>query len=101
MNEVTYRCENCGTEFEVVQGSRRRYCDPCTLKKMLDRHFLQGKCKMCGKVGDIVKHHQTYDMVSGWHGSHKGQVIKLCLSCHRKIHIKYPKRNNSANSKSG
>ena len=97
--EVTYTCLNCGVTFKIEQGSRRRYCDSCVIKKMFDRHYLQGKCAMCGKEGNVVRHHQTYDMLRDMK-SPKGKVIIICLSCHRKIHSKYPKRNKLSNSES-
>ena len=35
INKVTFRCEECGKEFLVPQGSRRRYCQDCTLKRIV------------------------------------------------------------------
>lgn len=29
MNKVWYICQECKEEFEVEQGSRRKYCDKC------------------------------------------------------------------------
>jgi len=33
VNEVWYTCLDCGKKFKVRQGSRRRYCDECVLKR--------------------------------------------------------------------
>jgi len=32
--QINYRCQDCGKEFPAVQGSRRRYCDNCMLKRI-------------------------------------------------------------------
>ena len=34
INEVIYRCYDCGKEFTVPQGSRIRYCNECMLKRI-------------------------------------------------------------------
>ncbi len=34
INEVTYRCQDCGKPFQAPQGSRRKYCDSCMLKRI-------------------------------------------------------------------
>ena len=34
MNKVTYKCQDCGKEFEVNQGSRQRYCPECIAAKV-------------------------------------------------------------------
>jgi len=34
INEVTYICQDCKKPFQAPQGSRRRYCDPCMLKRI-------------------------------------------------------------------
>lgn len=31
---LKFKCEACGAEFEVEQGSRRRYCDKCLLERV-------------------------------------------------------------------
>ena len=33
--EVIYECKSCGKKFTVEQGSRRRYCEKCTLRRIL------------------------------------------------------------------
>ncbi len=35
INEVIFRCLQCGKEFMVPQGSRRRFCQDCTLKRIV------------------------------------------------------------------
>ena len=34
INEVTYLCQDCKEPFQAPQGSRRRYCDNCMLKRI-------------------------------------------------------------------
>lgn len=34
INEVTYKCQACGKEMLVPQGSRIRYCDTCMLRRI-------------------------------------------------------------------
>ncbi len=36
INEVTYKCQDkdCGKPFQAPQGSRRKYCDHCMLKRI-------------------------------------------------------------------
>jgi len=34
INEVAYRCGDCHQPFQAPQGSRRKYCDPCMLKRI-------------------------------------------------------------------
>jgi len=35
MNTVVYHCLDCQAEFQATQGSKRRYCDACTMKRVL------------------------------------------------------------------
>lgn len=35
MNETTYKCQDCGAEFQAKQGSRQRFCQPCMYKRIL------------------------------------------------------------------
>lgn len=35
--KVVYKCQDCGKEFKVKWGSRRRFCDECTLKRVLNQ----------------------------------------------------------------
>jgi DNA-directed RNA polymerase subunit RPC12/RpoP len=51
MNQVIYKCQDkdCGKDFTVEQGSRRKYCDACTLKRILLGKKQKGKGK---EVGD-------------------------------------------------
>ena len=37
INEVTYKCLDCGSDFTVIQGSKRRFCDACTIKRLATR----------------------------------------------------------------
>jgi DNA-directed RNA polymerase subunit RPC12/RpoP len=39
MNKVTYKCQDkeCSKSFEVEQGSRRKYCDDCAIKRLLHK----------------------------------------------------------------
>ncbi len=34
MRMVQFKCEECGTDFETLQGSRRRFCDKCLLARV-------------------------------------------------------------------
>ena len=34
INEVTYHCQDCHQPFSAIQGSRRRYCDSCMLRRI-------------------------------------------------------------------
>jgi len=98
MKEVIYTCQECGSTFEAHQGSRSRYCNTCLIKKLLDRHYKQGKCTLCGKEGNVVDHHQTYDMFINKKKAQamkKGDIIRVCLSCHMKIHKRAPYNNQT------
>ena len=33
-NKVNYRCQACGAEFEVTQGSRRHFCNECLASRI-------------------------------------------------------------------
>jgi len=92
MKQVIYKCEDCGAEFEATQYSRVRYCDKCLVEHIKHKHYLQGKCELCGKEGNVVRHHWTYNMFNG-QPVKKGQLCIVCLSCHRKIHVRYPKKS--------
>ncbi len=37
INEAVFRCLDCSKEFMVIQGSKRRFCDACTVKRMSTR----------------------------------------------------------------
>ena len=32
--KIEHICEDCGKQFEVEQGSRRKYCDKCLAKRI-------------------------------------------------------------------
>lgn len=32
--KMTYQCMECGQPFEVIPGSRRRYCDTCITERV-------------------------------------------------------------------
>ncbi|MCK9369922.1 hypothetical protein M0R04_08460 [Candidatus Dojkabacteria bacterium] len=33
-NYVTFTCQDCGTFFKAIQGSKQRYCEKCLLRKV-------------------------------------------------------------------
>jgi DNA-directed RNA polymerase subunit RPC12/RpoP len=33
-NMVTFTCQDCGSPFRAIQGSKQRYCEKCLLRKV-------------------------------------------------------------------
>jgi transposase-like protein len=47
--QTYYYCEECNARFTVKQGSRRRYCDACLIKRVKEGMNRQGKVRKGGK----------------------------------------------------
>ena len=41
-NLIIYHCEECREEFEAEQGSRRRFCDKCLIKRVTEKRVKEG-----------------------------------------------------------
>ena len=50
INLVKYRCEECNEEFEIKQGSKRRFCDKCLIKRVTEKGKKEGEDGNSDKV---------------------------------------------------